>query len=151
MNKLSRISLPSTMEEIHYFAFGNSNPKEKWTLDLPNLTEIGVCAFMACSNIVEATLPIEVCYSSMPAGGLSAFWDCNQIEKIHFVKGNKGDGMGFDYFDDSKFYTPTYLSRAVIKEITFGEGIVAIGAGLCTGQYNIKEVKFPGTLKEVHT
>ncbi len=145
-------------------------------LILPNsLTSLKYMAFNQC-KIKTLTIPISLNPiahdKSMFLSDEYAFQKVSGIEKINFIPGS---GYGFDYEaykgDNWYQFTPWYLCRNTLKEITFAEGITHIGSDAfrdlhvtsltipnsveslgCHAFYNMKELFFltiPITLDSV--
>jgi hypothetical protein len=74
---LSELKLPSTLEEVNYFAFGDMKFMEKIDMSGTSLTDLGSYAFSQCKNLSEVLLP-----DTLENIGGAAFSGCKSLESI---------------------------------------------------------------------
>ncbi len=139
---LESAAVSDAITAIGKYAF--SGCKSLASMTIPeSVTSLGTGAFSGCSGMKVLTVPI-----SFDAASDSAFPGCTGIEKVVFTK---GDGIGCGYTSTetfAKYYgnTPWYLSRAVLKEIEFCDGIQEIGTYAFCGCSSLTALVFPDSL-----
>ncbi len=111
-----------------------------------DITSLSKWAFVKCTALKELTLPITI--NTVKYDVYPAFQGCCNIEKIMFTVGK--DGYGHDYAaykGNNSWYqnTPWYLSRGVLKEITFADGITHIGSDAFR-ELNITSIVIPDSV-----
>ena len=128
-DRLETVELPNSLTSIGNYAF--SECRSIQTLTIPDgVTSLGESAFRNCTVISDLSLPISlnaVAYNANPA-----FEGCVNIERMTFTVGS---GMWHVYQESSSLsghdcylYTPWYLSKSSITDITLEYGVVSVSA-----------------------
>ncbi len=130
--KIREIILPETMLEIKKDAFRDCKKLER--ISLPeNLKAVGESAFSNCLSLREINLP-----SGLTELSEGVFSNCRALEKIEIPKNIlKIDTYAF--------------SQAGLKEVRFEQGskLQQIGKEAFFSCYDLTEIKFPDSLKEI--
>ncbi len=161
-----RISLPSTLKEIHDYAFQNARYLTSVTFapgttlsDNGKTFSIGASAFYYCESLTSITLPSstdpDVTYSignnafgyaglkeiTIPAAvgkfGASVFNRCTDLAKISFEKGANPE------FGNSLF------AYTAITSVVLPEGVEALSNYMFQGCNGLTSVTIPATVKTI--
>ena len=130
------IKIPNRITTILTTAFYGCESIRKVTIP-DTVTKIEVDAFRGCTGMEELTIPISVDASD-------CFSLCSNVNKINFTKGTTG--IGVDYTNKKREYTPWFVSRKNELEITMEEGIINIGDYMFYGITGIRKLNLPLTL-----
>lgn len=79
---LAELNLPSSLEEVNYFAFGDMKFMEKIDMSGTKVTELGSYAFSQCKALEEVLLP-----DTLEHIGGGAFAGCRSLESITLPDG----------------------------------------------------------------
>ncbi|MGN1478541.1 MAG: leucine-rich repeat protein [Acutalibacteraceae bacterium] len=114
-----------------------------------SVTIINHGAFYGCIGLKELTLPC----SAKTYNDKNTYFNCSGVEKVTFTKGT---GVMQNYgFDENSSnityyqYTPWYLSRGNIIEITLEHGITHIGNYAFDGCNGIKAITIPDSVTNI--
>ena len=125
---LTSVTIPDSVTSIGYEAFRGCTSLTSVTIP-DSVTSFGDVAFNGCSGLKELTIPISL--NAVESNYSPAFDGCTGIQTVHFTKGT---GVGYNYgsYSTSSYsnyygYTPWYLSKSSLTQITFEDGITSIG------------------------
>ena len=135
--RLTRIYLPSSLEEIGDYAFYNMNYLQQVGLGtditkLPNITKIGNYAFGYCRGLTNITLP-----DSLEEISNNAFYVCNNLASVTLSVNLKS--IGNYAFSNCK----------KIASINLPESLTSIGDYVFQNCSSITEIEVPSTLENL--
>lgn len=117
---------------LYDFQFYGHHYLEKY--HIPNdITKIGSCCFMSCSNLTEVFLP-----DCLKEIGKCAFSDCNNLYRIQFPE-------SVFYIDDNAFLRCSALTKLVLPK-----NMILIGKEAFGGCRNIEYIKMPDNIVELN-
>ena len=128
---LTSITLPSTVTEICYHAFGHCSNLKEVTFN-NGLKKIGNWAFNNCKSLESIKLP-----STVVEIGTYAFNYCRNLREVIF-----NDEL-------RKIGGSAFCNCSSLESITSPSTLVEIGAGTFYGCYNLREVIFNDGLKKI--
>ena len=140
-DKLSSVSLPSSITTIGYSAFGGCSTLNEIALS-ENLTSIDKSAFADCKRLREVYLPDNLTFL-----GESAFYNCNYLTTVR-IGGNLKE-IPETCFSECPALKDVYISNGVEKigRQAFA-GMVTGGVSVMTGT-SIETVILPPSIKEI--
>ena len=131
-NYLKTISLPSSLKEIHSYAF-NASTLPSSTLDLPaSLTSIGSYAFASHSEITDVKIN-----SDLTSIGNYAFANCIALTSINIPDSCTSIGSG------------AFMECTGLKTLDLPSALAYIGKKAFIKCTNIDDLVFPSTLKTI--
>ena len=140
--------IPDSVTSIGFDAFNGCSGFTGSLVIPDSVTSIGSYAFRGCTGLRELTIPISL--NAVASNSSPAFSRCTGIEAVHFTKGT---GIGFNYGSSSSSsgynyygYTPWYLSRSSLTQVTFEDGITSIGDYTFRGCTSITSVSLPDSV-----
>ncbi len=151
-NKVTKVTLPETLDSIYYDGFGTSKLAE---VTLPSkLKYIGSYAFRS-TDITEIEIPASVKF----VGG-SAFFTCSKLKSVTFDGMPEELGKSIFYHcaslttatlpkDMTEIPDKMFLSCDKLSEITLPSGLKVIGEAVFNGCKSLANVEFPSTLEEI--
>ena len=137
--EITELTIPSVynglqVSKINTSAFSGCNKLTK--LVIPDgVDTILDNAFQNCSGIKDISLPISINYMS----NSGVFSGCSGITKVSLTAGN-GDGIGYDYLNNTYQYTPWYYSRNNSIEVTIKSNVKNVGRYTFYQNAGIKKV-----------
>ena len=113
-----------------------------------SVTSLGIYAFRGCSKLSSLTIPISLntVYTNdntSPTSYYSKFAGVTSLKSVTF---SQGTGIGVSLTTDTYLYTPWYLSKSVLSEVTMQEGITSVGSYMFCGCSSLTELRFPDSL-----
>ena len=123
---LTSLELPSTVQEIGISAFAYT--KITSLVITENIT-INTNAFAGCDELENLTVPIDLVWNA------AAFPTCIQLSTIMIT----GEGESPSY-ETTYLYTPWYLNRTNVINVTVSENITSIGAYMFYGCAGLTDI-----------
>lgn len=167
-HSLERIYLPNTLKRIGSNAFYNCFALTKLTIP-ESITEvvnnIGLedspldTLFIKCPEIRFTNLKVKHIVLGETVRTVRSFSYCRNLESVDILGETISFGEGCFYGCDSlkKLYIPgrqevvskNFLSGSYIESLVLGEGITTITNFALEGNTNLREIKFPQSLREI--